>query len=295
MIRLPVLFLTILLVFSSVLTAQRRKPVPEIPEEFCISETELQLYRLINEYRVIHGLEVVPLSRSLSYVAHMHVVDLHTNRPDMFGCGLHSWSAQGKWSPCCYAKDPNRLNCMWSKPRELTGYMGDGHEMILWENVQPSPRNVLEQWRALEPTNDMLLNRNRWSGRNWKAMGIGIYEGYVSLWFGEVEDREATIQVCGTQMVLSQNFLIEELSQPTPTVAPPHVERYHLIVASFNNLKQAETEVSRLVKGGYTGASVIELKGNFRVSLQSFDILTEAQAMRRQLASQFKGIWILEH
>ncbi|HSW68260.1 MAG TPA: SPOR domain-containing protein [Bacteroidales bacterium] len=295
MIRLPVFCLILLLTFSSVLNAQRRKPVSEIPEDYCISDTELQLYRLINEYRVIHGLEIIPLSRSLSYVAHMHVIDLHTNRPDLFGCGLHSWSNKGNWSACCYAEDPNRLNCMWSKPRELTSYMGDGHEMILWENIQPSPRSVLEQWRNLEPTNDMLLNRNRWSGRTWKAMGVGIYEGYVSLWFGEVEDREATIKVCGTKTVFSQNFLIEELNRPTQPVTPPHVERYHLIVGSFNNLKQAEAEVSRLVRGGYTGANVIEIKGNFRVSLQSFDNLAEAQALRRQIASQFKGIWILEH
>lgn len=279
--------------------AQRGKPQNKIPADFCLSADEIHLYRLINEYRAFVGLEMIPLSKSLSYVAHVHVRDLESHRPDLFSCNLHSWSDKGNWTPCCYSKDPNRTNCMWNKPRELTTYMGNGQELILWENVPASARGAFDQWRNFEPTNEMLLNRGRWSDKTWKAAGIAIYEGYASVWLGEVTDPEKSVQLCEGNGELASDWLIKE-NQPVTNEMPPDDEpvlrqiTYYLIVGSFRERSQAETEVRRLKSGGYADARVVEKDGNFRISIYDFTDLEQAQNMRRQMDAVFKDIWIME-
>ena len=37
---------------------------------------------------------------------------------------MHSWSANGSWTPCCYTADHARKECMWNKPGEITGGAG---------------------------------------------------------------------------------------------------------------------------------------------------------------------------
>jgi len=58
------------------------KQGPPVPVSFCISAMEMELYGMINEYRVKYNLPPVPLSRSLSYVAHLHARDLFLHHPD---------------------------------------------------------------------------------------------------------------------------------------------------------------------------------------------------------------------
>jgi hypothetical protein len=279
--------------------AQRGKPAAKIPAEYCVTADEVHLYRLINEYRLVYGLEIIPMSKSLSYVAHVHVRDLHENRPDLFSCNLHSWSDKGTWTPCCYAKDPNRTNCMWNKPRELTGYMGNGQELILWENMPASPRGAFDQWRNFELTNDMILNRSRWKDKSWKAMGIAIYEGYASVWFGEVLDQERSVLLCDNKKELAADWLIVETIEITdqePDTEPEIARvRYYLVVSSFKEASQANSEVRRLQAGGYSEAKVVEKDGNFRISVYDYDNHAKAQEMRRQLSPVFKGIWVLEN
>jgi len=279
--------------------AQRGKPQNLIPDDFCMTSDEIHLYRLINEYRAFLGLEMIPLSKSLSYVAHVHVRDLEAHRPDFHSCNLHSWSDKGHWTPCCYAKDPNRTNCMWNKPRELTTYMGNGQELILWENIPASARSAFDQWKNFEPTNDMLLNRGRWRDRTWKAIGMSIYKGYASVWFGEVSDPEKSVQLCEGNGILAHDWLITEkqpaANEPLPAEEPLAKQlTYHLIVGSFRERLQAENEVQRLRNNGYSDARVVEKDGNFRISIYSFTDLKQAQHMRRQMDAVFAGIWIME-
>jgi hypothetical protein len=33
-----------------------------------------------------------------------------------------------------------------------------------------------------------MINRGIWSKVHWKAVGVGIYQGYACVWFGEEED-----------------------------------------------------------------------------------------------------------
>lgn len=294
------LFTIAFFVFAGLAVAQNNNTENTIPEEFCITSDEVHLYRLINEYRLLFGLEVIPHSKSLSYVAHTHVRDLFHYRPDLESCNLHSWSDRGNWTPCCYSKDPNRTNCMWNKPRELTGYMGNGQELILYENIPATPLSAIDQWRNFELTNDMILNRGRWTDKSWKAIGIAIYEGYASVWFGEVDDVENKFSLCGEGPELTSDWLIAETAEVAKeeTISEPESEvaelRYFLIVSSFKDETQAKSEMGRLQAGGYTEAKVLFKNDNYRVSVFDYKELSEAQKMRRQLDAVFKGIWIME-
>jgi hypothetical protein len=290
---------TLLILFSQLAVAQGSRQQNIIPDEFCLTAEEIHLYRLINEYRVINNLDIIPLSKSLSYVAHVHVRDLHRYRPDLHSCNLHSWSDKGKWTACCYAKDPKRSDCMWSKPREITNYRGKGQELILWENIPASSHSSFDQWRNFEPTNEMILNKGRWLEDNWQAMGVAVFEGYAALWFGNEADPEKTIRHCENDTNIPSDWLIAELvKKPEEPEAPPAAisskTTYYLIVSSFKEEGQANNEVKRLKTGGYTDAKVISREGNFRISVHDFQNMNEAQQMRRQLSNVFKGIWILE-
>lgn len=297
--RTGLIFLILILIPAWQFAQRGKKVESKIPADYCISDAEVHLYRLINEYRLAAELEIIPMSKSLSYVAHVHVRDLYENRPDFQSCNLHSWSDKGNWKPCCYSKDPNRTNCMWNKPREITNYMGNGQELVLWENIPATPLSAFDQWRNYDLTNDMLLNRGRWSEKNWKALGVAIFEGYASIWFGEVDDdKEPTIK-CEGKAELHANWLAAEIAsrKEVVVVAVPEVKTptYYLIVGSFKDEGQANTDIKRLQKSGYTEAKVVAKENNFRVSVYDYKDLTEAQKMRRQLMNVFKGIWIMEH
>ena len=100
-----------------------------------LSLEEKKLYSLIMEYRASIGLSKIPLSKSLTTVAQAHCYDLVTNKPDLGNCNAHSWSANGKWSSCCYTPDHKQSNCMWNKPKELTNYSDIGFEIACGSNV----------------------------------------------------------------------------------------------------------------------------------------------------------------
>src|SRR3982751_5003165 len=84
------LFLFLLPFFMAWKVDQRNKNIR-------LTGEELKLYNLIMAYRANNGLPSIPLSVSLTEVAHIHVLDLEINRPDSSGCSLHSWSEKGKW------------------------------------------------------------------------------------------------------------------------------------------------------------------------------------------------------
>lgn len=171
----------------------------------CLSGEEMELGRLINAYRQAHGLDPVPLTRSLSLVAKWHAVDLQDHgagagqdgrgRP----CGLHSWSDKGPWSAVCYTSDHEASEKMWRKPRELTGgrYPGYGFENVYFTSHVVTPQRALEYWKGRSDENAIVLEQGAWSRGRWPAMGIGIYEQYAVLWFGDAKDPLGLIRACG--------------------------------------------------------------------------------------------------
>jgi hypothetical protein len=162
-------------------------------ENICLSDTEQILLRLINEYRQLNHLKSVTVSKSLSYVARIHAYDLSDHHKQGTRCNMHSWSDNGKWTPCCYTDDHKKARCMWDKPRELTNYPANGYEISFYTTRKyPSPeamaKDILDGWKKSHSHNEVIINRGVWKDINWKAIGIGISENYATVWFGEEED-----------------------------------------------------------------------------------------------------------
>ncbi len=154
----------------------------------CISEEEMRLYVLINDYRRQRRLPPVPLSKSLSYVARQHVVDLQYNVKKV----THSWSR------CRYKSGNQRTyDCMWLKPRELTSYNSYGYECVYGTTHEyAGAKDALETWKKSPNHNNVIINRDIWHQVEWKAIGIGIYKNYAAIWFGEEEDEEGQPEMC---------------------------------------------------------------------------------------------------
>jgi len=161
-----------------------------------LSAEELKLYELIMAYRKANRLPVIPLSVSLTYVAQQHCKDLATNHPDKNNCNAHSWSDKGSWSSCCYTPDHKQAKCMWNKPRELTNYKSDGFEIAcgssepVYKDYVMTAAYALESWKGSQHHNNVIINKDIWKDVKWKAIGIGIYKGFATVWFGEMTDAE---------------------------------------------------------------------------------------------------------
>lgn len=262
---------------------------PAIPEDFCISDTELKLYNLINDFRRSNNLSAIPLSRSLSYVARLHVNDLHYNRPDTAHCNLHSWSDKGIWAECCYGRDIFNNTCMTSKPRELTGYKGNGYEIAFWENLDAVPEIVLDLWTAEPASYNLILNSGQWNEMNWKALGVGMQSGYAVAWFGMDEDPEKGVKICDTIQPAAQ--LLERV---IPVRETPAEARYYLIISSFKERSLAEREVNQLRSRGFRTPSVVVSGDNFRVSLGTYSTREEALQAKSTLSERYQAAWLFK-
>ncbi|WP_267283235.1 hypothetical protein [Salisaeta longa] len=42
----------------------------------------------------------------------------------------------------------------------------------------------------------MLVNAGSWRDMDWKAMGVGMHEGFAVVWFGAAPDPSAAPPVC---------------------------------------------------------------------------------------------------
>ncbi|MBK6527098.1 MAG: hypothetical protein IPG07_17055 [Crocinitomicaceae bacterium] len=119
---------------------------------------ELKLYQLIMEYREQNSLASIPLSKSLTYVAQQHCLDLYLNKPDLGdGCNAHSWSDKGAWSACCYTPDHKQAECIWEKPAEMTSYTGYGYEIACgssdpqYSSFVMTAEYALQSWKKSGP------------------------------------------------------------------------------------------------------------------------------------------------
>ena len=155
-----------------------------------ISSDESELYNLVMKYRKSKGLPAIPLSKSLTVVAQIHAQDLDENYIADNKCNLHSWSSSGNWKPVCYTKDHAQAKLMWSKPRELTSYKGEGYEIVFAEDEEylANAENALDSWKQSRAHNAVILNKGIWKEK-WNAIGIGIVGSYAVIWFGKETDN----------------------------------------------------------------------------------------------------------
>ena len=163
----------------------------------CLSVEEKKLYDLIMAYRKSKKLKAIPFSWKLTKVAQAHVKDLaaNYNYEDHGDCNPHSWSDKGIWTACCYTGDPKKAACMWDKPKEISGYEREGFEIAYYSSAGATATEGLEGWKKSKGHNPVLIKSGTWSKTEWKAIGIGIYEEYGVVWFGELEDKSKT-KIC---------------------------------------------------------------------------------------------------
>jgi uncharacterized protein YkwD len=157
----------------------------------CLTDEEMKLYMEINSYRKSKKLAPILVSAKLTKVAQTHVRDLE--RYYVFdaknSCNPHSWSDKGDWTSCCYTNDHKQANCMWDKPKEISGYKGNGFEIAFYHSVQATAIEALNGWKQSKAHNELLVNTGIWQQVQWNAIGIGIYGKYAAVWFGELEDE----------------------------------------------------------------------------------------------------------
>jgi uncharacterized protein YkwD len=166
--------------------------IKEGPSQIAPSAAERDLYRRIMEYRKANGLPMIDFSKSLTYVAKLHVRDLetHTFAP---GYNSHSWSNDGPWTSVNYSPDHRNAKGMWDKPRELTRYVGSGFEIAYWSSAGATPSGALSSWKTSSGHNAVILNEGIWKSSQWKAIGIGVFGDYAVVWFGDMKDPETAL------------------------------------------------------------------------------------------------------
>eukprot|EP01079_Euglenida_sp_SAG-EU17-18_P006044 gene6044-1080_t len=164
----------------------------------CTADAELSaLVEAVNDYRQSVGLARVPYSPSLQTTAELHVQDMVANYaslPDE--CNLHSWSgASSQWTYCCYTSDHAQAECMWSKPREVSEYTGNGYEISYATSGKATTAGALSAWQTSSGHHDVILNRGIWD-KEWKGMGAAMSGGYAVVWFGHAKDPVPSPIVC---------------------------------------------------------------------------------------------------
>lgn len=263
----------------------------DIPKEYCLNNDEYKLFMLINEFRNENELSVIPLSASLSFVAHTHAKDIFTYHPDTSICNLHSWSDKGNWVACCYNKYTQSQECMWGKPGEITNYANKGYELILFENDNTvNPETILNLWKKVKASSEMILTAGKWKNFDWNAIGVGIYEGYAVVWFGEQADNEDEIKFCNP----SKKLLEKETSNNKNSIIKNKTGKYYLIVSSFPNEKDAKKEFSHLKNRGFKNVKIIVKNNKYRLSISDNSDISKVKQTMKKYSSKFKDAWILK-
>jgi len=176
----------------------------------CATPDDIELARLVNEYRTANGLPSLPVSHWLSATAQYKIWD-RINNPSAYtgGCSTHSWSANPPfnvtWSPVCWTGVQSVE--MWRKPFEISGgrYAGNGYELTADAGVQ-TPAQALAQWQASPAHNTVILNQGPWAAVPFSNLGVSLAGSYAVLWFGDAPDPDGAMMPCDADYILSDGF-----------------------------------------------------------------------------------------
>ena len=262
---------------------------PSIPDNFCITQQEYQLYSLINSYRIRLTLDPIPLSKSLCYVAKTHASDLamHDNPDDK--CNMRSWSDKGYWKAFCFPKDQNRRNDVKDKAKEISNYPGKAWEITYWENDIQDMERVLSFWNEIPYSADMISNTGKWSNVEWKSLGVGIQNGYVLLWLGKMDDVEAQTIICETGERINNSAVKTLPAEATLTSVDTY---YYIIIGSYNITADAKSAVVSYKEMGYPNAEVLENGGRLRLSIDRYNSQEDADKALPSYREKFQGAWV---
>lgn len=142
-----------------------------------LNQSEKELYRIVNEYRVKNNLPLVPLSESLSIVANRHLLDISLNLKTF----THGWSN------CPYdIKNTDTWKCVFDAPKRLkVEYDGKAYENLYRNNNgNATPVLALEAWKKSPMHNALILNLDIWNDTEFNAFGVAIIGNQAAIWFG---------------------------------------------------------------------------------------------------------------
>lgn len=254
----------------------------KIPNDFCISNTENQLFNSINQLLIENGGKELSLSKSLSYVAKLHINDLSENHPDTSICNLSSWSDKGDWTACCYNSYVPNSECMWNKPKELTNFRYRGYEMALYFEEEYNSDSIMQLLYSSKKALAMLLTKDDYSSKKWICMGIGINENYTSIWLAQRADNAGKPKICDNN------------KKETIEIVDTKESKYYVITASFIAMKDAKESVKRLKQNGFKNAGILKSNTNLRVYLKELKTLKEAMYFKQKLPYTYNDAWILK-
>lgn len=254
----------------------------KIPNDFCISDTEHQLFNCINQLLIENGEKALSLSKSLSYVAKLHIGDLSENHPDTSICNLSSWSDKGDWTACCYNSYVPTPDCMWDKPKELTDFRYRGYEMALYFEEEFNSDTIMQLLYSSKKALAMLLTKDNYSSKKWICIGIGINENYTSIWLAQRADNAGEPKICDID------------NQKTNEIVDAKESKYYVIAASFIATKDAKEAVKRLKQNGFNDAGILKSGTNLRVYLKELETLKEAMYFKQKLPYTYNDAWILK-
>jgi hypothetical protein len=258
----------------------------------CLTSDEANLAAHINNFRKQNNLPEIALSASLSFVAKTHVADLQTNKPDTSICNTASWSDKGRWTPCCFNSYVLKYECMWDKPKELTSYTYRGYELSYFEEGIVDVDDVFNLWKTTNAAVDMLLSQNSHSDKKWLAMGVGISENYVSVWFGQRTDPAGKPANCKTE---NQDSFAVSFNNDTALIAEnPKNTKYYIIYGSFNSKADANEAVRRYKNSGLKNVQILEKEGRFRIAIDVHDNLKDAMSAKEKLSTSYPEAWIFK-
>lgn len=258
-----------------------------IPDDFCMSNNELNLFDRINLLRVDYDESILQLSASLSYVAQLHIDDLINNNPDTSICNYSSWSDKGNWTPCCYNNYIYNPDCMWDKPKELTPYRYRGYELVTFFENEFNNDSIINLWSDSKEVLDMILTRGDYSKKKWICGGVAINKNYVSLWFGQRKDYQKSPVLCNNETRLSDTLI--------SNVDKPNVAAYYLIFGSYTDMHTAKNMLRKVKSDEFENAEILSGNNKIRLSLDKFSSLKEAMYAKQQLPFKYNEAWILKY
>ena len=98
-----------------------------------------------------------------------------------------------------YTSDHQYANNMWSKPRELTSYSGNGFEISAYTGGNITPEGALDLWKHSSAHNQVMTTQGSWS--DLKTMGVAIDGRYAHVWFGSAADPAGYYDVADYQVI----------------------------------------------------------------------------------------------
>jgi hypothetical protein len=201
----------------------------------CLSATEGELARMVNEYRASLGLPALQISKSLSLVAQQHAWDSVNNSnawpapPAGKTCNLHSWSGVvnpalqvGTWTANCYTSDHANAQGMWNKPGEIAGFPGEGVENSFASSGTATASGALTAWKNSPGHNNVITQQGGWGPMT--SMGVGMNGGIAHLWLSWVADPAGEALLCSGGSAMQAPPPPTATTPPTavpPTAVPP--------------------------------------------------------------------------